>query len=97
MVANGELDLALRLTAIECVLCQVGKIAFTAAGLTAEDVRRMRANARSIFLEEPFPGADPAMGDHVGAELADSIEALFGQIECLMSDSDLPAVQVTAS
>jgi hypothetical protein len=39
------------------------------------------------LLGETFPGVDPSMGDHVGAELADRVEYLLGEIEILVADA----------
>ena len=47
----------------------------------------MRESARTQLLGETFPGVDPSMGDHVGAELADRVEYLLGEIGILVADA----------
>jgi hypothetical protein len=74
-VATKEhLDLEIRLVAIESVLTQIGKIACVAAGLMPEHARQMSENSRQTFLNEAFPGADPAIADHLSAEIAERVQ-----------------------
>ena len=87
MTSKTELDLELRLMAIEYVLVQIGKIALLDAGISPEQAKQMRENGREAMLKETFPGLDAAMGDHVGAELADRVEVLLNQIEILVADA----------
>lgn len=93
MATKEELDLELRLMAIEYVVAQIGKVAFCAAGLTPEHVKQFRRSGREKMMGETFPGVDAAMADHVGAELADRVEALLGRIENLVAASYLKARQ----
>jgi hypothetical protein len=87
MTSKAELDLELRLMAIEYVLVQIGKIALINAGITPEQAKQMRENGREAMLKETFPGLDAAMGDHVGAELADRVEVLLNRIEILVRET----------
>lgn len=80
MATKEQLDLEIRLVAIESVLTQIGKIACIAAGLTPEHARKMSENSRSTFLNEAFPGADPAVADHLTAEIADRVQELLSYI-----------------
>jgi hypothetical protein len=86
-MTKAELDLELRLKAIEYVLAHIGRAAFLAAGITPEQMKTMREAGRSQLLKETFPGLAPAMADHVGAELADHVEALLGDIETQVTDA----------
>ena len=87
MVDKEKLDLEIRLTAIEYLLINMGKAVYLTAQVPAEKMREMRENARTQLLSETFPGVDPSMGDHVGAELADRVEYLLGEIEILVADA----------
>jgi hypothetical protein len=87
MTSKAELDLELRLMAIEYVLVQIGKITLIDAGITSGQAKQMREAGRELMLKETFPGLDAAMGDHVGAELADRVEALLNRIEILVEES----------
>jgi hypothetical protein len=87
MTSKAELDLELRLMAIEYVVAQLGKITLITAGITSEQAAQMRANGRTAMLKETFPGLDAAMADHVGAELADRVEALLNRIETLVEEA----------
>jgi hypothetical protein len=80
MATKEQLDLEIRLIAIEAVLTQIGKIACIAAGITPELARQMSESSRATFLNEAFPGADPAIADHLSAELADRVQALLARI-----------------
>jgi hypothetical protein len=82
-----ELDLELRLMAIEYVLALIGKITLLNAGITSEQAQQMRKNGREAMLKETFPGLDATMADHVGAELADRVEALLNRIEILVAET----------
>ena len=73
MVDKEKLDLEIRLTAIEYLLINMGKAVYLTAQVPAEKMREMRESARTQLLGETFPGVDPSMGDHVGAELADRV------------------------
>ena len=88
MVDKEKLDLEIRLTAIEYLLINMGKAVYLTAQVPAEKMREMRENARTqLLLGETSPGVDPSMGDHVGAELADRVEYLLGEIEILVADA----------
>ncbi len=87
MTDKAKLDLEIRLQAIEFVLAQIGKIALVTAGITTEQAAEMRKNGRESMLKQTFPGADPAMADHVSAEFADRVEALLKNIEWLVADA----------
>ena len=87
MVDKEKLDLEIRLTAIEYLLINMGKAVYLTAQVPAEKMREMRESARTQLLGETFPGVDPSMGDHVGAELADRVEYLLGEIEILVADA----------
>ena len=87
MVDKEQLDLEIRLTAIEYLLINMGKAVYLTAQVPAEKMREMRENARTQLLSETFHGVDPSMGDHVGAELADRVEYLLGEIEILVADA----------
>jgi hypothetical protein len=84
---NVELDLELRLKAIEHVLVHIGKIVFLEAGITPEQMKTARENGRENLLRETFPGLDPALADHVSAELADRVDGLLTQIEMLVTET----------
>jgi hypothetical protein len=87
MKDKAALDLEIRLQAIEFVLAQVGKIAMISAGITPDLAAQMRQNGREALLKETFPGADPAVADHLSAELADRVEALLKNIEWLVAEA----------
>ena len=87
MVDKEKLDLEIRLTAIEYLLINMGKAVYLTAQVPAEKMREMRENAQKQLLGETSPGVDPSMGDHVGAELADRVEYLLGEIEILVADA----------
>lgn len=80
MATKEQVDLEIRLMAIEAALTQIGKLACLAAGITPEDARLMSENGRATFLKETFPGIDPAIADHVSAELADRVQDLLARI-----------------
>jgi hypothetical protein len=84
---KATLDLEIRLQAIEFVLTQIGKVALITAGFTVDQAAEMRKNAREGLLKETFPGADPAMADHVSAEFADRVEFYLKQIEYLVAEA----------
>ena len=69
MVDKEQLDLEIRLTAIEYLLINMGKAVYLTAQVPAEKMREMRENARTQLLSETFPGVDPSMGDHGGLSL----------------------------
>ena len=73
--------------AIEYVLVEIGKIALLNAGITSEQAEQFRKNGRQVMLNETYPGLDAAMADHVGAELADRVEALLNRIEILVGET----------
>jgi hypothetical protein len=81
MIDKEKLDLEIRLIAIEWVIVKIGMTAAIAAGLNPEHVKQIRENARKDVLKETFPGADAAMADHVGAEIADRVEDTLRRIE----------------
>jgi hypothetical protein len=87
MTTKAEVDIELRFMALEYVLAHIGKAALLNAGITPRQVGQMREAGRAVMLKETFPGVDPAMADHVGAELADHVERLLGQIESLVADA----------
>jgi hypothetical protein len=80
VATKEQLDLEIRLVAIETVLTQIGKIACIAAELTPEHARQMSEKGRQTLLMEAFPGADPAIADHVTAEIADRVQELLSRI-----------------
>jgi hypothetical protein len=86
-MTKAELDLEIRLMAIEYVLVQIGKVTMLTARITPEHMTQMREAGRAQMLSETFPGIDPAMGDHAGAELADRVEGLLGEIETAVLDA----------
>ncbi len=87
MKNKATLDLEIRLQAIEIVLAQIGKIALIAAGITPELAAEMRKNGREALLKKTFAGADPAIADHLSAELADRVEYLLKNIEWLVAEA----------
>jgi hypothetical protein len=82
-----RLELEVRLAAIEYLLINIGKAVYLTAQVPNEKMREMREGARKRLLTETFPGLDPTMGDHVGAELADRVEYLLGEIEKLVAQA----------
>lgn len=93
MTDKRNIDLELRLAAIEYVVAEIGKIVLCVAGITPEQTKQMREAAREKLLNDPFPGTDPVIADHVGAEFADRVDALLGRIETLVAESYLRARQ----
>jgi hypothetical protein len=87
MADKEKIDLEIRLAAIEYLLINMGKAVYLTAQVPNEKMREMREGARKRLLSETFPGLDPTMGDHVGAELADRVEYLLGEIEKLVADA----------
>lgn len=83
MIDKKELDLEIRLIAIEWVIVKLGMTIALAAGFTPEYVKQMRESAREGVLQETFPGMEATMADHVGAEIADRVEVLLRRIEIL--------------
>ena len=51
----------------------------------------MREFAREKLLSDPFPGDDPALADHAGAEFADRVDDLLRRIEFLVAAAYLKA------
>jgi hypothetical protein len=56
MTSKAQLDLELRLMAIEYVVAQLGKMTLITAGVTSEQAAQMRANGRAAMLKQTFPG-----------------------------------------
>jgi hypothetical protein len=88
MADKEKIDLEIRLAAIEYVLINVTKAVYLTAGVPSDKMREMREGARTRLMAETFPDLDPSMGDHVGAELADRVEYLLGEIEKLVADAN---------
>ncbi len=89
--SKWRINLELRLSAVEFVLAEIGKMILLDAGISPDGARQMREAARETLLNDPFPGADSAMADHAGAEFADRVDALLGRIESLVAASYLKA------
>jgi hypothetical protein len=83
MINKKELDLEIRLISIEWVIVKLGMSLALMGGLTPAYVKQMRESAREGVLKETFPGMEATMADHVGAEIADRVEALLRRIEIL--------------
>lgn len=84
-------DLMLRVTALEYVLTEIGKMTLLDAGISPQAATEMRTTTRKTLLGDPFPGDDPVLADHVGAEFADRVDDLLRRIETLVADSYLKA------
>ena len=57
-----------------------------AAYRPSEQAKQMRENGRAAMLRETF-SVDATIADHAGAELADHVERLLGEIEALVADA----------
>lgn len=77
MTEQEKIDLEIRLLALRRMIVHIGRIACVTAGITAEHVMQERGAMREKLLRETWPGVEPAMGDHLSAELADELDGLF--------------------
>lgn len=66
-----RIDLETRLMALEYALVHIGAVAFRKMGIDSSDIRATANAMRKRLLSETFSGADPAMSDHVSAEIGD--------------------------
>jgi hypothetical protein len=87
MPDKEKIDLEIRLAAIEYVLVHVAKAVYLTAGVSSDKMRELRENARTTLMRETFPGLDPSMGDHIGAEMSDRVDVLLDWIEKLVTDA----------
>lgn len=89
MADKAELDLELRLKAIEYVVALLGRAIYLDAGITPDQLKQAREAGREKLLHEAFPGLDPVLADHVSAEFADRVDELLSEIENQVRDAHL--------
>lgn len=81
-----ELDIAIRLGAVEHVLIEVNTVSLLLAlGGNRQSalavVVGLRTTAADRLREQTFPAGGPAMSDHVAAELQSRVEWLLSDLE----------------
>lgn len=81
MARKEDVDLELRLQAIEFLLVEIAKVSYAQAGVTPELLSETRKALRQNLLNQQFEGADPATGDFLSAEIADRVDALFARVD----------------
>lgn len=65
-----------------------------AAGLDSDHAAQMRANAKEKLSNESFPGADPALSDHLADEIAASVDQILSGIEANLRETEQQASQL---
>jgi len=75
-----QVEVMARFWAPDHVVRHIGKIACVGAGLEPEDVRAMAEQERAKRERETFPGADPALSDHLAAEIGENVNRLLSGI-----------------
>lgn len=60
-----QINVAVRLAALEDVVVHLGAIAMSAAGATPEALAQWREKADATLGASGLPGFDPAMSDHL--------------------------------
>jgi hypothetical protein len=82
-----ELDLAIRLSAIEYVLTHIGKAVVIAADPNNAPAiaSKLRSAARTHLSGDVVPGVGPEWSDHVSAEMEIQVDRLLGDIEAMVA------------
>lgn len=75
-----QIHVMARMSAIEHVLVHIGKIACLSAGLEPDHMKEMLRIESLKRDSETFPGADPALSDHLSDEIGASVKRLLGHI-----------------
>lgn len=75
-----QVEVMARFVALEHIVRHIGKIACVAAGLGPDDVKLMAARELLKREEDAFPGANPAMSDHLAAEIGENVNRLLSGI-----------------
>lgn len=80
---KDKIDLAIRLGAIEHVLCDtLAKFAVVTNGPNALTyVQGLRASAAQHLAARTFPEAEPVVSDHAAAELESHVDRLLRAVE----------------
>jgi hypothetical protein len=84
MIDKNRLDVEVKLFALEQIVLHLSKMVFCATGVSEEGVRQFRASCREQLSAQTLPGVDPAMADHVTAEIEAEVDRLAAHIERLV-------------
>lgn len=76
-----ELEIAIRIEAIETVLRMVAQVAYGAAKMTEPGMHVLHGAVRKALANRPLPGFDPSESDHVSAELEAHVSRILRGIE----------------
>jgi hypothetical protein len=92
---EDEIKLEIRLAAIEYLLTSLaakGLLVATGGSEAAASalMKGLRENTRTALSQQTFPGADPALGDHVSDELQHAVDRLLSGIEELLAAGRAP-------
>ncbi|PPD07151.1 MAG: hypothetical protein CTY28_10235 [Hyphomicrobium sp.] len=76
-----QVNVAVRLLALEEVLVHVAKVLFVAIGATEQGMADLRERASQKLQESHLPGFEPALSDHLSAELQVAVDEMLSRIE----------------
>lgn len=76
-----ELEVAIRIEALEIVVRMVAQVAYGAARMTEPGMHALHEAMREALANRPLPGFDAAESDHVSAELEGHVSRLLRAIE----------------
>lgn len=76
-----ELNVALRIEALETVLVYVATLSYGALNLPKEAIGALHQGLLQAVREKPLKGYDPAMAEHVSAEWSSHVSRILREIE----------------
>ena len=83
-----ELNVALRIEALETVVVYVASLAYGALNLPEEAVQALHKGLLKAIREKPLKGFDPAMAEHVSAEWESHVGRILREIESFQMKLD---------
>jgi hypothetical protein len=86
-VEEHQINVAVRITALETILVHVAKVAFLASGGTEEGLDHLRRDAAEKLAAEGLPGMDASLSDHISAELESGVDRLIVKIRSAVSSA----------
>lgn len=84
MIDKNRLEVEVKLFALEQIVLHLAKMLFCATGVSEEGVKQFRASCREKLSAQTLPGVDPAIADHVTAEVQSEVDRLAAHIERLV-------------
>lgn len=76
-----EFNVAIRITALENVVVMLARLVYELNGLSPETIRELHAKMVDAQARLRPTGFDPAMADHVAAEMEDAVRQMVKAIE----------------